>query len=300
MRRFIRSITIAFMCGILVVPMVDAQERRGSRGSHRTESTTSGRRSTSGRQSTSRSNNGGNSQRGTKSNGASSSNSSRSNKGTSNNQNPQGGRTQPGQGNRPSVNSQRVNNNRGNRHGQRPAYGQQRHNRPPRVIPQTRPPHHHHHHYHRPVPPPSFRPHHGCPVLRGILGLTFGTTINISLNYLLNGGYVVDSYTNDVVYLRNVNEMSFLWPDATLYYGTNGLIGSQFSYSTNYYDRTRYNQIYSTFVTRYGAPVNYQAVNNGYIATWFGYDNGYISLEFKPVYGAGGHLRYYTTLSFGL
>jgi hypothetical protein len=43
------------------------------------------------------------------------------------------------------------------------------------------------------VPPPSFRPHHGCPVLRGILGLTFGTTINISLNYLLNGGYVVDS-----------------------------------------------------------------------------------------------------------
>lgn len=288
------------MCGILVVPMVDAQERRGSRGSHRTESTTSGRRSTSGRQSTSRSNNGGNSQRGTKSNGTPSNNSSRSNKGTSNNQRPQSGRPQNGQVNRPSANSQRVNNNRGSRPGQRQSYGPQRNNRPPQVAPQIRPHRPPVRPYHRPVPPPSFRPHRGCPVVQSILGITFGTAINISLNYLLNGGYVVDSYTNDVVYLRNVNEMSFLWPDATLYYGTNGLIGSQFSYSTNYYDRTRYNQIYSTFVTRYGAPVNYQAVNNGYIATWFGYDNGYISLEFKPVYGVGGHLRYYTTLSFGL
>lgn len=183
MKRFIRSITIAFMCGILVVPVVDAQERRGSRGSHRTENTTSGRRSTSGRQQA----------------------------------------------------------NRGNRPGQRPAYSNQRYNRPPRHIPMAKPHRPPVRHYHRPVPPPSFRPHRGCPVIHGILGITFGTAINISLNYLQNRGYVVDGYTGDVVYLRNVNEMSFLWPDATLYYGTNGLIGSQFSYSTNYYDRTRYN-----------------------------------------------------------
>lgn len=282
------------MCGILVVPVVEAQERRGSRGSHRTENTASGRRSTSGRQQANRENN--SSQR--QNSAPSKNNTSSDNKGTSNNN--RGGRPQNGQVNRPNTNHKGSNVNRGNRPGQRPAYSNQRHNRPPRHIPMAKPHRPPVRHYHRPVPPPSFRPHHGCPVLRGILGLTFGTTINISLNYLLNGGYVVDSYTNDVVYLRNVNEMSFLWPDATLYYGTNGLIGSQFSYSTNYYDRTRYNQIYSTFVTRYGAPVNYQAVNNGYIATWFGYDNGYISLEFKPVYGAGGHLRYYTTLSFGL
>ena len=299
MRRFIRSLTIAFMCGILVIPMADAQERRGSRGSQRTENSASGRRSTSGRQSTSRSNNGGNSQRGAN-NGAPSSRISRPNKGTSNNKQSQGGRPQSGQKNRPSANSQGGNINRGSRPGQRPAYGQQRHNRPPRVIPQAKPHRPQVRHYHRPVPPPSFRPHRGCPVIQSILGITFGTGLNLSLDFLYGRGYVVDGYTNDVVYLSNVNEMSFLWPDATLYYGANGLIGSQFSYSTNYYDRTRYNQIYSTFVTRYGAPVNYQAVNNGYIATWFGYDNGYISLEFKPVYGAGGHLRYYTTLSFGL
>lgn len=283
------------MCGILVVPMVDAQERRGSRGSHRTENTNSGRRSSSNRQKPSRSNN---SQRGDhKNNSASKQNNSRPDNRKPDNRFEH---NRMGDNNRHVGRPQNNSHRGGHRPGQRPAYGQQRHNRPPRVVPQARPHRPPHHHYHRPVPPPSFRPHRGCPVVHSILGITFGTTINISLNYLQNRGYVVDGYTGDVVYLRNVNEMSFLWPDATLYYGTNGLIGSQFSYSTNYYDRTRYNQIYSTFVTRYGAPVNYQAVNNGYIATWFGYDNGYISLEFKPVYGAGGHLRYYTTLSFGL
>ncbi len=293
MKRFIRSVTIAFMCGILVVPVVDAQERRSSRSSLRTENTTSGRRSTSGRQQANRGNN--SSQR---QNSVPSKNNTRpDNKGASNNN---GGRPQNGQVDRPNTKHKGSNVNRGNRPGQRPAYSNQRHNRPPRHIPMAKPHRPPVRHYHRPVPPPSFRPHRGCPVIHGILGITFGTAINISLNYLQNRGYVVDGYTGDVVYLRNVNEMSFFWPDATLYYGSNGLIGSQFSYSTNYYDRTRYNQIYSTFVTRYGAPVNYQAVNNGYIATWFGYDNGYISLEFKPVYGAGGHLRYYTTLSFGL
>ena len=128
------------------------------------------------------------------------------------------------------------------------------------------------------------------------------TLITTGSQYNLDTSIIKGAKTG-FTYDANNNITSITYPDtkvATISYGTNGLIGSQFSYSTNYYDRTRYNQIYSTFVTRYGAPVNYQAVNNGYIATWFGYDNGYISLEFKPVYGAGGHLRYYTTLSFGL
>lgn len=160
-------------------------------------------------------------------------------------------------------------------------------------CPPTRP-------YHRPTPPPSFRPHSGCPVLRGILGITFGTTLNISIDYLNRHGYSVYGYGSDVVYLRNVNQYNYLWPDATLYYGVSGLTGSQFMYSTNYYDMTRYNMVYNTLTSQYGAPISIRNITNGVVATWWGYDNQYVSLEFRPIYTNNGQLRYFTTLSFGI
>lgn len=294
MRRFLRCITVAFLCGILVVPVVDAQSRSDNRGrrSERMENRSS-RNVTR--------------DRGNRSDRATSNRSSerKNSKNNSRQDNNRRADNRKGNNNRPNTSIHRLNDNR-----QRPNHQQQRRDTRPRHNMVEQPRHHHvappprphrlpKRAYHRPVPPPAFRPHHGCPVLRGILGLTFGTAFNLSLDYLYRNGFVVDGYVNDVVYLRNVSQMSFVWPDVELYYVSGGFTGSRFSYSTSYYDRTRYNQLYSTFVTQYGSPVNYKAVNNGYIATWFGYDNGYISLEFAPSYSSDGHLRYYTTLSFG-
>lgn len=151
----------------------------------------------------------------------------------------------------------------------------------------------------RPVPPPAWRPYRGCPTIAGILGLTFGTTISLSLNQLYSSGYSVDGYGTDVVYLRDVSEMSYIWPDATLYYGSGGLDRSEFVYSTAFSDMSRYNNVYNNLVMQYGSPVNYVNSGGSMTATWFGNGNGYISLQFGPSYSTAGRLRYYTTLTLG-
>lgn len=154
--------------------------------------------------------------------------------------------------------------------------------------------------WHRPVPPPAWRPRPAAPVLSTILGITFGTALNISLNALINNGYYVDGYANNTVYLRDVNSYNYLWPDATLYYNNGGMSRSEFLYSTPYPDPMRYNSLYSNFMGIYGAPVNY--VNNGtsLSATWFAPNRGYITLQYAPQYAVGGQLRYFTTLTLGL
>ena len=312
--------TIAFICGILVVPVMDAQRRPGTNGNRpsttagtgsrnggRTSSAPSRSQGNSGSQTTGR--NGG-SRTPDRQQGSRPGNSNGGNSGATRNPGNKPGAA-PGRNNgasstpgrndsrRPSTPGHSASRRQPSRPAPRPGVGHPsrparphvaapvRHQRPP-----MRP-------YSRPLPPPSFRPHHGCPVIHGILGLTFGTAIGLSLDYLYNGGYTVDSYSNDVVYLRNVSAMSYVWPDATLRYTSAGLASSHFMYSTSYYDLTRYNSLYDSLVAQYGSPVNYEAVNNGYVATWFGYDNGYISLEYGPQYTTGGHLRYFTTLTFG-
>lgn len=275
MRRFIRTLTIAFICGILVVPVMEAQHRPGTNGSR--PSTTAGhssRKPSSGRTAPKRNNN----------------------NGRQSNSRPS---SVPQHGGRP---SQRHDNPSPKpRHGRQQGYSHHapHHHRPPRVAPPVRPHRPPMRPYARPLPPPSFRPYRGCPVVHGILGLSFGTTLGISIDYLYNNGYSVDGYGNDVVYLRNVSAMSFVWPDATLYYSSGGLTTSRFSYSTGYYDVTRYNRLYGTLVSQYGNPVDSHAANGGYVATWFGYDNGYISLEYGRQYSSGGSMRYYTTLTYG-
>ncbi|MBD5333479.1 MAG: hypothetical protein HDR97_07055 [Bacteroides sp.] len=147
----------------------------------------------------------------------------------------------------------------------------------------------------RPTPPPSWRPIHGAPVIRGVLGLTFGITIGSSLDYLYNTGYSVDGYGNDIVYLRNVPMMNYIWTDGALYYGTSGLDASSFYYSTPAYDMSRYNNVYRGLVTSYGVPVSTTNQGGLITSTWFAGNNGYISLSFG---NSGG--RYLTTLSMGL
>lgn len=269
--------SIALICGMLSIPQVDAGE--------------SNRRERS----------------------SMNSNSSRMNKARGDKDRPSGkiGNVRPGnnRNDRPAGNGNNGfnknrpgrNRNNGDFHRQ-PAPGIGRNNPSPRPnnghitrphCPPIRP-------YHRPTPPPSFRPHKGCPVLHSILGITFGTAINLSLEYLNNKGYSVNSYGNDVVYLSNVKELNYMWHDATLYYDSNGLTGSQFIFSTNYNNKNRYDMVYDTLVGLYGTPVSLHNLSNGVVATWWGYDNQYVSLEYRPNYINNGQLRYVTTLSYGV
>ena len=170
-------------------------------------------------------------------------------------------------------------------------------------MPPARPPRHHHgfrHHvpffngFHRPVPPPAWRWHAGGPAFGTILGLTLGTSIGLSISTLANSGYSVSSYGDNVVYLSNVPQMNYNWPDAALYYTDGRLCSSQFTYATGYYDMGRYNALYNTFVSRYGVPVGYSNTGGAVTANWFGADGRYVTLSF-----ASANDAYYTTLSFG-
>lgn len=180
--------------------------------------------------------------------------------------------------------------------GHRPGYG---HPAPPPPPPRHGHNYRHHvpffGHYHRPVPPPRWTPGYYGPSFGTILGLSFGTAINISVNALINQGYTVSSYGDNVVYLSNVPQMNYYWPDAALYYNNGALCGSTFTYPSAYYDTTRYNALYNEFCRQYGVPVN--VVNGGGVmsATWFGNGNRFVTLEFNSSYG-----NYYTSLSFGM
>lgn len=153
--------------------------------------------------------------------------------------------------------------------------------------------------YRRPTPPPHWHPAGRYPAIRTVLGITFGTSFALSLDHLYGNGYTVDGYGNDMVYLRNVTQLNYLWPDATLFYGPGGLTGSEFFYSTSVYDPSRYNYVYRDLVRAYGPPATMTYPNGGYMATWFTNGNGYIWLQFGRGESYGGSSRFYTSLSFG-
>ena len=230
-------------------------------------------------------------------------------------------------GNRPGNNGNNGNHNGNNRPGHNPGnnpgrpghdfgHGGNRPGHNPGRPGDHRPgygrpggPHHfapppHRPHYARPWAPPrpprGWRPGRVYPTFSTVLGITFGSAFDISLAYLLNNGYNVYSYGNNIVYLNNVNQLNLLWPDASLYYGSRGLDRGEFIYSTSYYDTMRYNEAYARLVAAYGAPVSTSYPSNGMQTCWFGNDGRFVTLQFLPTYGADGIMRYYTTLSFGL
>jgi hypothetical protein len=152
----------------------------------------------------------------------------------------------------------------------------------------------------RPSPPAHFRPYRGCPSFSTILGITLGSALDYTLDRLLGRGYNVLGYVADAIYLSNVPMFNYTWPNATLHYTEGALRGSEFTYSTPGYDRSRYISIYNDLVRQYGSPISVQ--NNGndnFSATWWGYNNNYVTLSFYQDYAYNGALRYYTTLSFG-
>lgn len=308
MKRFWRIVSIALICGALASPQVDA---RGRSGNNNSRSTTS-RTSNSPRSGSSRSN----APRQSNNNAPKPSNNNNSRPGGNNNApKPGGNNSRPsnnasrpgGNNNAPKPGGNNHNASRPNNHNNHaPNHGAPNHHAP---KPNHHAPHHspvHRPHcppprpYHRPVPPPSFRPYHGCPTFSTIFGITLGTTINLSLDYLARNSYNVYGYGDDVIYLRNVNQYGYSWPDATLYYESNRLVGTQLIYSTSYYDHGRYNNVYHSLTNQYGNPVSVQNSSNGMTATWWGYDGQYITLDFRPSYTSNGQLRYFTTLSFGM
>lgn len=277
MKRFLKAIAIAFMCGILVSPLAEASDRRNpsSGGGRGTPTSSTQQRS------------GGNRPGGERPGGHNSGGNSGHNSG----------------GNRPGG-ERPVGHKPGHNPGHNPG------SQPPSRSP--RPPHHPSHG--RPAPPPCHprytyyappRPPRGwypgpmAPRFSTVLGLTFGTALNISVNALLNSGYDIYSYGDDVVYLHNVSQLNYQWPTAMLYYGNNGLSRGEFVYSTSYCDKSRYNSVYISLVNAYGNPYSVNAITGGVETVWYGPDGRFISLNYQPQYGYDGTLRYFTTLNFG-
>ncbi len=200
-------------------------------------------------------------------------------------------------GHRPSY---QIGNHRPNGHMAHDHHGVIKH-RPHSWHTPVAPPHRHfrpvyHFHRTRPVIIHGYRPWHRAPIIRSILGITFGTAYYASLDYLFDRGYEIDGYHNGIVYLRNIEELRCFWPDVMLNYSHgNALSGAEFHYSTGYDDLGRFNRVYRELCSIYGEPMTYQETGEGIQAVWFGGNSkGYVTLEY--FYRNG---RYYTTLIYG-
>ena len=195
----------------------------------------------------------------------------------------------PGNNNRPPQAGYRPGHHPGHRPGHdfRPGPVYRPHLPPPRP-------------FYRPVPPPHYRPVAPWRPFSTILGIALGSSINISINALINSGYNVAGYANDMVYLNNVSMLNMLWPDATLYYNSyGGLYSSEFVYYSPFYDMSRYNMVMNRLIGTYGQPASIQNTSAGLTATWWGGNNNFIRLTYGSQYAGNGNLNYYTTLSFG-
>ena len=98
------------------------------------------------------------------------------------------------------------------------------------------------------------------------------------------------------MYLRNVNELNYFWPDAVLEYSSRGYLEeAELYYSTRYNDNSRFTRLFSDLCRMYGAPVSYKTSSKKMEASWYGGDfRGYISLTYRYKNG-----RYYTILGYG-
>lgn len=302
MKRFFNTVAAILICGALIAPQAEARGRNNNSGQgspQRTQQPASrpgnmGRPAQPSRPAgnPSPSRPGNNSQQNRPGNG---------NGGNHNRPNPgnrpgNGNHDRPNHGNRPGNNRPGGPNFGGHRPDYRPDHGPG-HNMHHGPMRPNMPPHHA---WYRPAPPHGWRAPRYWRPFHSILGISLGTTINISINSLMNSGYAITSYGNNSVYVSNVPMLNMMWPDAVLFYnGMGGLCGSRFVYSTGFYDMNRYNMTYNSLVNAYGAPYSIQNTGAGMEATWWGTGNQFIRLAFTTDYAQNGALRYFTTLSFG-
>lgn len=184
-------------------------------------------------------------------------------------------------------------------HPARPGYGYRPGpNRPAYMRPPVRPgrpPMHRP--WTRPVPPPHWRPYYTGSLLGDILGLTFGVALNTALDNLYYGGYTIDGYMNNEVYLSGVNQFNYYWPDAILVFNNGGLVRSQFYNPTIGYNVTRYYDMYAMLCRTYGNPAMQNMAGTTLSATWFGGGGDYITLQYTPM--TSGSYNYFTVLTVG-
>ena len=223
-----------------------------------------------------------------------------------NNNNKPDNKKQPGYNHTPNkpgnnkVPNKPSNNKPGSIKPNAPAHHTKPQARPPHQGHVTPPPARPHRPNYRPMPrvtpPPYWRPHHNAPRINGILGLTFGTLYNITLDFLYSNNYDINGYTDNIVYLKNVSQFNYNWQDVMLNYTTGRLASAQFVNSTGYYDTGRYNNVYQQLCRLYGSPISSRSlVNGGHECVWYGGESqGIVSLEYYRDRG-----RYFTTLSFG-
>ena len=137
------------------------------------------------------------------------------------------------------------------------------------------------------------------PTIGTILGLTFGSFIDAGINMLYNSGYNVLGYANNVVYLGNVNQLGFLWPEVTVYYNDGLMSDTQFQYWSQTPGDGRYLAIYNTLCRTYGVPVESYTVDGVLTSSWWaGGNTGFVTLQYGPGLSQTGSVYYYTTLTY--
>ena len=146
--------------------------------------------------------------------------------------------------------------------------------------------------WYRPVIPVGWHPYAGAPVIDRILGITFGTLFDTSLDYLYYNGYEIDGYADHIIYLRDVPLLNYIWDDVMLSYDSyDRLVNAQFIFQTGHYSRHRYDRVYRNLCKVYGQPV---ASTSEGISWYGGNSTGWVTLSMQNNLG-----RYYTILSIG-
>lgn len=141
----------------------------------------------------------------------------------------------------------------------------------------------------------------GIPTIGNILGLAFGSLIDAGINTLINGGYNVIGYANNAVYLSEVAQLGYMWPEATVYYNNGLMANAQFQYWTSTAGMGRFNSIYNQLSGMYGAPVEDSYINGMRTVSWWGGGNtGYVTLQYGYGNSVAGYGNYYTTLTYGM
>ncbi len=300
MRRLIKTSAIMLTCISLSIPQLDARGRNNGSGNdngHRTEQNRpmQNQQRPGSNNRPSRPSNGHNNKR-PDNNG---------HNGHNGNKRPGNINFSPGNNSRPHHpqwnNSHKPDKAPANKPQHRPPHGPQygHHDFRP-CLPPPRPHMPAHRHWCRPTPPPpAWRPAPGWRPFNSILGIALGSAINFTINSLINNGYNVTGYGIDAVYIADASMLNMIWPDATLYYGNNGLYASEFVYSTAGYNLNRYNMAYNALVRSYGSPYR-SSRSGGMISTsWWGPGNQFITLSFQSGIAGNGSNRFFTTLSFG-
>ena len=146
--------------------------------------------------------------------------------------------------------------------------------------------------WYRPVIPYGWAPYSGAPIIDRILGLTFGSLFDTSIEYLYYNGYEIDGYADHIIYLRDVLLLNHLWDDVMLSFDAgNRLVNAQFVYHSSSYNDYRYRRIYNSLTRVYGMPITSDSRG----ISWYGGGcTGWITLSTHIDLG-----HHYMTLSIG-